>query len=103
MIGGGGGGQKWNVVELRGVTKSCVVHRFSWEGLRACSPNKIRPSEITSGAISSKFTLCCVCIVLNSHSVNHGMRKNKTLATKGGGGDFGKARGVCANTPTPPK
>ena len=59
------GGQKWNVADFWGAMyKEVYFAHFILEGSGGMLPQKIlkfRPSEITSSAFSSKFTLPMVC------------------------------------------
>ena len=72
-LGGGGGGD-----EQRGVL--CTPH--AW----ACSPWKIRPSEIISGAFSSKFTLPMICIYYTLLTTQPCIEKQWQPSFKGGCG-----------------
>ena len=57
----------------------------------------MKPSEITSGAFSSKFTLPMICIYVN-HAAIHREKKQWQPSFKGGR-DSGKGG---ANAPPPP-
>ena len=85
-LGGGGGS------DVQRSVQSTPYARGGWGHAPPSKILKFRPSEIPSGAFSSKFTLPMICIYYTLLTMQQCIGKKKTVATKFQGG---------ANAPPP--